>query len=313
MLKIYSLQKGKILPSAEGSPLIEVYSLPDGSERTRLMEDYGIDEHTMSSAVDPDETPRIEFEDNYTAIILKYPKNYSAEDNYFFRIKSMGVFLFPPERAVVLVDEEMQLFPRRMPPAAVSGPQDVLLRILLQVMRHFEEHLQAIDLLRNELERDIVSSTDNKSLLNMFTLEKGLVYYVNALRWNSHVLEKLTLNAAKFGFDEENLALLEDIAIENNQFLEQAKLYSQVLSGMMDIRATMISNNLNIIMRNLNAVVIAISVPTFVTGLGGMSEFTAFLSFGKWYVAYPLFMLCMVLLALVVYYAVVRIGAKMRK
>ena len=146
----------------------------------------------------------------------------------------------------------------------------------------------------------------------MFTLEKGLVYYVNALSWNSHVLEKITLNAQKLGFDEDNLALLEDITIENNQFLEQAKLYSQVLSGMMDVRASMISNNLSIIMKNLNAVVIAISVPTFITGLGGMSEFTAFLSFGKWYIAYPLFIFIMFLLAILVYCIVTR-GLKMHR
>ena len=105
MLQTYSVINGKIVPSAAGSPLIEVYILPDDEERSHLINDYKINEHTMSSCVDANETPRIEFENEYTAVIMKYPKNYSAEDNFFFRIKSMGVFIFPPTHIVVLLDE----------------------------------------------------------------------------------------------------------------------------------------------------------------------------------------------------------------
>ena len=302
MLQTYSVIDGKIVPSAAGSPLIEVYILPDDDERSHLINDYKINEHTMISCVDANETPRIEFEPEYTAVIMKYPKNYSAEDNYFFRIKSMGIFIFPPTHLVVLLDEPQQLFPRRSPAVALDTPQDVMLRIMLQVVRHFEEHLNSINMLSNELERDISSSVDNQSLMNTFTLGKGLIYYVNALRWNSHVLNKITFNSSKFHFDEENMELLEDISIENNQFLEQAKTYSEVLEGMMNARASTINNNLNLMMKNMNAIAIAISVPTFITGVGGMSEFTTV--FGpKWsFVAYPAFFLLMALMALLIYF-----------
>ena len=302
MLQTYSVIDGKIVPSAAGSPLIEVYILPDEEERSHLINDYKINEHTMISCVDANETPRIEFENEYTAVIMKYPKNYSAEDNYFFRIKSMGIFIFPPTHLVVLLDEPQQLFPRRSPAVALDTPQDVMLRIMLQVVRHFEEHLNSINMLSNELERDISSSVDNQSLMNTFTLGKGLIYYVNALRWNSHVLNKITFNSSKFHFDEENMELLEDISIENNQFLEQAKTYSEVLEGMMNARASTINNNLNLMMKNMNAIAIAISVPTFITGVGGMSEFTTV--FGpKWsFVAYPVFFLIMAVIALLIYF-----------
>ena len=306
MLQTYSVINGKIVPSAAGSPLIEVYILPDDEERSHLINDYKINEHTMSSCVDANETPRIEFEKEYTAVIMKYPKNYSAEDNFFFRIKSMGIFIFPPTHIVVLLDEPQQLFPRRFPAVALDTPQDVMLRIMLQVVRHFEEHLNSINTLSNELERDISSSMDNQSLMNTFTLGKGLIYYVNALRWNSHVLTKLTFNSSKLHFDEDNMELLEDISIENNQFLEQAKTYSQVLEGMMSARASMINNNLNLMMKNMNAIVIAISVPTFITGVGGMSEFTSL--FGKkWMMAaYPVFFFVMALLAFGIYRFITR-------
>ena len=305
MLQSYSVVNGRIAKGTEGFPQIEVYILPDETERSRLINDYGIDEHTLLSSTDPDETPRIEFEDNHTAIILKYPKNYSAEDNFLFKVKSMGIFLFPPERIVIVLDDSVPLFTGRLA-SNVKAAQDVLLKTLLQTIRHFETHLRVINMCSDEIEHEINKSCENKNLLNMFTLEKGLVYYVNALNGNRRVIERMKVNAQKFNFTEENIELLDDLAIENRQFLDQAEVYSQVLSGLMDARASIINNNLNIMMKNMNAIVIAISVPTFFTGVFGMSEFTELLTGSKWYVGYPLFLIVMLLLGLFIYWLITR-------
>lgn len=305
MLQSYSVINGRIAKGAEGFPQIEVYILPDETERNHLINDYGVDEHTLLSSTDPDETPRIEFEDNHTAVILKYPKNYSAEDNFLFKVKSMGIFIFPPERIVIVLDDSVPLFTGRLA-SNVKAAQDVLLKTLLQTIRHFETHLRVINMCSDEIEHEINKSCGNKNLLNMFTLEKGLVYYVNALNGNRRVIERMKVNAQKFGFTEENIELLDDLAIENRQFLDQAEVYSQVLSGLMDARASIINNNLNVMMKNMNAIVIAISVPTFFTGVFGMSEFTAFLTGSKWFVGYPLFIFAMLLLALFIYWLITR-------
>ena len=305
MLQSYSVINGRIAKGAEGFPQIEVYILPDETERNHLINDYGVDEHTLLSSTDPDETPRIEFEDNHTAVILKYPKNYSAEDNFLFKVKSMGIFIFPPERIVIVLDDSVPLFTGRLA-SNVKAAQDVLLKTLLQTIRHFETHLRVINMCSDEIEHEINKSCGNKNLLNMFTLEKGLVYYVNALNGNRRVIERMKVNAQKFGFTEENIELLDDLAIENRQFLDQAEVYSQVLSGLMEARASIINNNLNVMMKNMNAIVIAISVPTFFTGVFGMSEFTAFLTGSKWFVGYPLFVFAMLLLALFIYWLITR-------
>lgn len=305
MLQSYSVINGRIAKGAEGFPQIEVYILPDETERNHLINDYGVDEHTLLSSTDPDETPRIEFEDNHTAVILKYPKNYSAEDNFLFKVKSMGIFIFPPERIVIVLDDSVPLFTGRLA-SNVKAAQDVLLKTLLQTIRHFETHLRVINMCSDEIEHEINKSCGNKNLLNMFTLEKGLVYYVNALNGNRRVIERMKVNAQKFGFTEENIELLDDLAIENRQFLDQAEVYSQVLSGLMDARASIINNNLNVMMKNMNAIVIAISVSTFFTGVFGMSEFTAFLTGSKWFVGYPLFVFAMLLLALFIYWLITR-------
>ena len=109
------------------------------------------------------------------------------------------------------------------------------------------------------------------------------------------------------GFTPENLELLDDLAIENQQFLDQSRIYYEVLGGLLDARASIINNDLNVMMKNMNAIVIAISVPTFFTGVGGMSEFTAmFAGKAPSYLAYPLFFGLMVLLALVIYWLIQR-------
>lgn len=306
MLQSLSVINGKIKQDTSGFPHLDIYISPDEEERRHLIDVCGVDEHTLLSSTDPDETPRIEFEDTHTAVILKYPKNYSAEDNFFFRVKSMGIFLFPPDRIIIVVDDQIPLFTGRVV-GNLRSPQDLLLRTFYQTIRHFETHLRIINMCSDELEHEISKASGNKNLLDMFTLEKGLVYYVNALNGNGRVIERMKAAASKIGFTEDNLELLDDLAIENQQFLDQAQVYSQVLSGLMDARASIINNNLNIMMKNMNAIVISVSVPTFVTGVGGMSEFSAAIGAKmKWYIAYPVFFGFMLMLGLFIYWVIQR-------
>jgi len=306
MLQKYTVEEGRFVQNSSGFPRIDIYVRPDEKERKYLIEQCGLDEHTLLSSTDPDETPRIEFEENHTAIIIKYPKNYSAEDNYFFRVKSMGVFLFPATDTIILVvdDDQFIFSTRRMPAFKCKTVYDVLLRLLFQIIRHFEEHLRIINQVSDELEHAISGSTENKNLLSMFTLAKGLVYYQNAMNGNRRLIERMK---SRIDFKDENRELLDDLAIENQQFLEQARIYYEVLGGLLDVRASIINNNLNVMMKNMNAIVIAISIPTFFTGVGGMSEFTVMFQ-GKlaWYVAYPLFFGIMVLLALLIFWLIQR-------
>lgn len=307
MLKRLSVINGKIEQSTDGFPCVDVYVRPDEEERRHLIEDYLVDEHTLISSTDPDETPRIEFESNHTAIILKYPKNYSAEDNFFFRVKSMGIFFFPNDRIVIVMDDKFPLFSGRQG-SGIRNLQDVLLRILSQTIRHFEAHLRIINMCSEELEHSLSKAeTETKNLLDMFTLAKGLVYYLNALSGNGRLIERMKAAGTRMGFTAEHLESLDDQAIENHQFLDQARVYSQVLSDLMDVRASVINNNLNVMMKNMNAIVIAVSVPTFFTGIGGMSEFSAIVGNRlQWYISYPLFFVIMGLLALGIYYLIQR-------
>ena len=306
MLERYSVLDGRIAHSDAGTIPVDVYVMPDGEERAYLTDELGIDPHTLASSIDPDETPRIEFEDDYTAIILKYPKNYSADDNFLFRVKSMGIFLFT-DRVVLVIDEEFpQLFTGKFA-TKVYTKQDVLLRVLTQTIRHFESHLRVINMCSDEIETQLNESYNSSNLLDMFTLKKSLVYYVNALSGNRRAFERIQVGASKFQFTEDNIELLEDLAIENQQFLDQSRIYYEVLGGLLEARASIINNDLNLMMKNMNAIVIAVAIPTFFTGVFGMSEFTEFLSGPNhryWYVSFPVFFILMTGLALFVFWLI---------
>jgi len=250
-------------------PLVFVYVAPNDAEKKELVEQYKIDEHTLTSALDPDELSRLEFEPEHVAIIFKRPRHHSAEDNFLFKVVSAGLFMFN-DKLIVVMAEDAPLFEGKLF-MKVQTIQDILLKIIHRSVFHFLEHLRAINMLAGSLEHLISTSMENKYLLNLFTLEKSLVYYYNAVNSNSALIEKLKYNASKIGFSQENMEFLDDLTIENNQCREQANIYSQVLASLMDARASIIANNLNIRIKALTILTIAIMLPTLVVSIFSMN------------------------------------------
>lgn len=228
-----------------------------------------LDEHTLNSSLDPDELSRLEFEPEHLALIFKRPKNYAACDNFLFRVSSLGLFLFK-DRLVILQTEDIPLFEGKPFLRGLSLPK-VMLSLLYRSIFHFIEHLKIINMLSDSLEQKINASMENKYLLNLFILEKSLVYYLNATNSNAMVIEKIKNNAGKIGIDADCQEFLDDILIENNQCYKQAEIYSNILSGLMDARASIVGNNLNVLMKTLNIITICIMMPTLVVSIFSMN------------------------------------------
>jgi len=269
MVKKYQLLSGKICEVQEGPASISVYSKPADSEKAFLTGELGIDEHTLQSALDPDEISRLEFEAEHVAIILKRPKNYSAEDRFLFKVASMGLFLFK-EQLIIVAAEDVPLFDHKVF-ARVTALSEIVLKLLYRSIYHFNEHLRIINLITESLEQKINAAMENKYLLNLFILEKSLVYYLNAINANAMLITKMRNYSAKIGFNADCIEFLDDILIENNQCSRQAEIYSNILSSLMDARASIVGNNLNVLMKTLNIITIGIMVPTFVVSLFSMN------------------------------------------
>ncbi|MHB1037990.1 MAG: magnesium transporter CorA family protein [Pirellulales bacterium] len=268
MLRRLTLSDGKLVES-DGAATVFVYINPDDTERKYLVETLKLDEHTLHSALDPDELSRLEFEPEHMAMIFRRPKNYCSEDAYLFRVLSAGLFLFS-DRLVIVMSDDAPIFEGRQF-SKVTSLHDVLLKVIYRSIFHFIEHLKVINAISDELEHQINASMQNKYLLNLFSLEKSLVYYLNAINSNSMVIERLKNNAAKIGFSPENVEFIDDIMIENNQCYQQAEIYSNILASMMDARVSIVSNNLNWLMKTLTIITIGIMLPTLVVSIFSMN------------------------------------------
>lgn len=269
MLKTCRIENERIVEDGGSACPIEVYVNPDENEKRRLIEDYRIDEHTLASALDPDELSRLEFEPEHIAIIFKQPKNYSAQDRLLFKVGSTGAFLFP-EKLIIVQSLDLPLFEGRQF-LRVSSLPEIVLKLIYNSIFHFLEHMKVINRMVDELEQKISAAMENRYLLQLFQLQKSLVFYYNSIASNGSLIDKLKLNANRIGFNPVELEFLDDITIENGQCVKQAEISSSIMANLMDARVSIVSNNLNVLMKTLNIITIAIMVPTMVVSIFSMN------------------------------------------
>ena len=269
MLKEYHIKDHKLVETNAKKAEVYVYTNPTAEEQRFLIEKYQIDEHTLASALDPDELPRLEFEPEHTVLIYKRPKNYSGKDQLEFKVASVGMFLFKDKLVIVLAEDIPLFVGKRF--QNISSIKDVFLKLIYNSISHYVEHLRIIHMISEEIEDKITDSMDNRYLLNLFSLVKSLVYYAEAITSNGFVFEKTRTLANRIGLDEKDIEMLDDIIVENRQCKTQADIYSNILAQLLDARASIVNNNLNQLMKKLNVVTIWMMVPTLVVSAYGMN------------------------------------------
>ncbi len=290
MVERYGFSNGKVVPVAD-NPSILVYAAPTDTERQELLDDYGLDAHNLSSALDPDELGRVELDGARADIILKVPRNFTSEDQLLFTVTSMGLFI-SPKRLIVVTTDPIDLFHDRSI-HRVGNVRDAMLKIWYGTISHFLGHLKVINMLSDSLEKRVNASMGNRYLLDMFTLEKSLVYFVNGISSNQMVLEKMQVCAPKLKFTASQRETLEDIGIENLQCSKQAEIYSNILTGLMDARGSVVNNNLNILIKRLTIISVVFMPMNVLAGMGGMSEFSTWTAAIPWPIAYGLALLAL--------------------
>ena len=304
--KEYAISDGKISEvPVSGSSGIWLFIQPDDAEKRFLIDKHNIDEHTLNSALDPDEQSRLEIEPDHVAIIYKRPKNYSAKDKLIFKVASTGLFVFR-DKVVIVMDEEIPLFTIKQF-QKVTTISDLMLKLVYGSIFHFLEHLKIINFISDELEQKINLSFENKYLINLFAIEKSLVYYLNAINSNKALVDKLKLSAVKLGLTKDETEFLDDIYIENDQCFKQAEIYSNILAGMSDARASIVSNNLNILMKQLTIITIIFMPLNLLAGIGGMSEYSMMTQKLPWPASYALFCAGLGVIAYIMWIVIKRI------
>jgi magnesium transporter len=245
---------------------------PTDAEKNYLINELNIPEPYINDIEDVDERPRIELEDGWFLILMRLP--YKSEDESLpFGTVPLGlIFKDDVFVSISFYKTEMLsdfiLYGNRKN-ITITNHFDFVLKLLLSSSVWFLKYLkqinQRIKLAENQLERSI----KNEELQALLQIEKCLVYYTTSLKGNDILVHRIkNIKDYRDTFDPE---LVEDVEIELRQALETTNIYSDILSGMMDAYASVISNNLNIIMKQLTSISIILMIPTLIASLYGMN------------------------------------------
>ncbi len=242
-------------------------------EDMRILEqDFSIDQEHILDILDQDELSRIEKEDNYTLIILRLPVFVPDADISYFTIP-LGIILY--ENTIITIcwtDCEVlkDIASNRLKELNLYDFPELVTRILSRADTIFLRYLKEINRRSTTIQNELQLSIKNNELIQLLNLEKSLVFFTTSLKSNQLLLEKL-LKTKYLSFDEEDKDWLEDVVIDNRQAIEMADTYSDILAGMMDAFASVISNNLNIVMKKLTIISLIMMVPTFIVSFFGMN------------------------------------------
>jgi len=233
----------------------------------------GIPADYLSYPLDPDERARSEREDGDLLIILRIPHYQGEGADIPYITMPLGIIL-TPDYLVTLVRAEDELV-EELASGRVRGLETAkrvrfVLRVLLQTSSRYLSHLRQMTRVIDSLEDELQESTRNREVLELLKYQKSLTYFTTALRSNELMMERLQRSQwfAAYPDDED---LLEDVITENRQAIEMTNTTSNILSSMMDAFASIISNNLNRVMKLLASITIVVSLPTMVASFFGMN------------------------------------------
>ncbi|MDF2819940.1 MAG: magnesium transporter [Clostridiales bacterium] len=246
---------------------------PEYSLLEEISAQYSIDIDHLKAALDEEERARIEVEDNYTLILVDIPVVEQRKNQVYHVTMPLSIIITEEIIFTVCLRDTPILedfMDGKVKNFFTTKKTRFILQMLYKNAQYFLQYLRVIDKRSNMIERELHISTKNKELIELLELEKSLVYFTTSLRSNEAVLERM-LRIESIKQYPEDKELLEDVIIENKQAMEMGDIYSGILSGTMDAFASVISNNLNIVMKMLAGITIIMSIPTIIASFFGMN------------------------------------------
>lgn len=249
---------------------------PTEAEIAYLTGELAIEADFVRAALDEEESSRIETEGDQKLVIVDYPVAEQQEtENQTILYTTMPMGIIITADYVVTVCLRDNLLVGEMAEGRVKNLQTTLktrflLLTLLRIATRFLQYLKQIDKISSNTEQRLHQSMRNKELIQLLGLEKSLVFFSTSLKSNEVTLEKI-LRGRIIRLYEEDEDLLEDVLIEIKQAIEMCNIYSNILSGTMDAFASVISNNLNIVMKVLTSITLVMAIPTMIFSFYGMN------------------------------------------
>jgi magnesium transporter len=261
----------RLAERAEKNCWIDVLD-PTAEELSLLEKWYKVKAEHLADVLDLDEQARIEKEDEYTLLVVRLPVFDARYELPYFTVPC-GVFLFS-DRIVTICQTDCEALQDLRSGKAkgldLRNKSAFVLHLLGRSATNFLRFLKEINRRTSAIERELQASVKNHELTQLLSSEKSLVFFTTSLKSNEILLEKLQVTKA-IRIKEDELELLEDVVTDNRQAIEMANIYSDILAGMMDAFASVISNNLNIQMKRLTILSVMLMVATFVVSAFSMN------------------------------------------
>ncbi len=280
MIEIYKTFQGELkkIDKPEEGCWINVCS-PTEEEKKYLTDEIKIISEFLKQALDEEESPHIDYDDDFDQrlIMIDYPlfqKDISNDVTALqYLTAPLGFISYNNYVITISLHECLEL--NDFKNGLVKGFNTSLktrffLTLMLRVSQRFLTYLRQIDKLSSLTETKLHKSMENQELIQMLGLEKSLVYFSTSLKTDEIIVNKI-LRGKIIKLYEEDQDLIDDVLIELHQAIEMCNIYSNILSGTMDAFASVISNNLNIVMKILTVITIVMSIPNMVFGFYGMN------------------------------------------
>ena len=274
MIKIYKTttyeKKIKKIKRMSQDSWIDLFN-PTKEEIDRVSEKTEINQDLISKMLDADELPRIEFDDNATLIVIDTPiiteeKEYITHPLGIIITKSNYVITVSTKKIDILDDFKKNI----VHDFRTAKKTRFVIQIFLKTISKYLRVLKVINKSIDKKEEVLKKSTKNEDLIDLLGIEKTLVYFITSLRENKAVLDRLKRGNV-IDLYEGDSALLDDAVVEMNQALDMATIYRDILSSITDTYATIVSNNLNDVMKFLAGMTIVLSIPTIISSFLGMN------------------------------------------
>jgi len=272
MLTIYkTTEQGleQIESMANGAWIKVIDPTPEEIEK---LVDWGIDGDYINYSLDFDEMPRMERDDDYTFILVRIPHRQPDSDIPYITIP-LGIMI--KSNIIVTICR----YDKEMFKVLANGKYRLLktgkryrfaLYIFLETATRYLTHLREINRTTEAIEDQLQKSTRNREVLELLKYQKSLTFFATALRSNEVMMERVQRTQI-FNYYEEDQDLLEDVLTENQQAIQMTSINTEILSSMMDAFASIISNNLNAVMKVLAALTIILNLPAIVAAFYGMN------------------------------------------
>lgn len=246
---------------------------PTDQELLLISKKTGVPIEFLRAPLDDEETSRLDIEDNNILVIVDIPFTEMEENSLTYDTYPLGIIHTENEIITVCLKNSKILtdfVEGKVKSFFTYKRSRFILQILNRIAIYYLLYLRQIDKKSLMVEKRLHKSMRNKELIQLLSLEKSLVYFSTSLKSNEITLEKM-MKLDLITKYEEDRDVLEDVIIENKQAIEMANIYSNILTGTMDFFASVISNNLNIVMKLLASITIVMSIPNMISGLFGMN------------------------------------------